>query len=87
MLKKSVRDFAKNVLSPGVVDRDEKEYYDPNTFKAMADLGLTGIPFEESWGELAWTLLLMQLRLKKYLVLIHPSVILCQATLVLDHIQ
>lgn len=50
MLKKSVRDFAENVLSPGVVDRDEKEYYDPNTFKAMVDLGLTGIPFEESWG-------------------------------------
>jgi alkylation response protein AidB-like acyl-CoA dehydrogenase len=50
MLKQSVRDFATNVLGPGVVDRDEKEYYDPNTFKGMADLGLTGIPFEEKWG-------------------------------------
>ncbi len=50
MLKQSVRDFAANVLGPGVVDRDEKEYYDPNTFKGMADLGLTGIPFEEKWG-------------------------------------
>ncbi len=50
MLRQSVRDFAENVLGPGVVDRDEKEYYDPNTFKAMADLGLTGIPFEEKWG-------------------------------------
>lgn len=50
MLKQSVRDFAENVLGPGVVNRDEKEYYDPLTFKAMADLGLTGIPFEERWG-------------------------------------
>jgi alkylation response protein AidB-like acyl-CoA dehydrogenase len=50
MLRQSVRDFAENVLGPGVVDRDEKEYYDPNTFKAMADLGLMGIPFEEKWG-------------------------------------
>ncbi|HNX28766.1 MAG TPA: acyl-CoA dehydrogenase [Syntrophomonadaceae bacterium] len=50
MLRQSVRDFAENVLGPGVVDRDEKEYYDPFTFKSMADLGLTGIPFEEKWG-------------------------------------
>lgn len=50
MLRQSVRDFAENVLGPGVVDRDEREYYDPATFKAMADLGLTGIPFEEKWG-------------------------------------
>lgn len=50
MLRQSVRNFAENVLGPGVVDRDEKEYYDPNTFKAMADLGLFGIPFEEKWG-------------------------------------
>ncbi len=50
MLRQSVRDFAENVLGPGVVDRDEREYYDPSTFKAMTDLGLTGIPFEEKWG-------------------------------------
>lgn len=50
MLRQSVRVFAENVLGTGVVERDEKEYYDPNTFKAMADLGLTGIPFEEQWG-------------------------------------
>jgi len=50
MLKQSVRDFAENVLGPGVADRDEKEYFDPLSFKGMADLGLTGIPFEECWG-------------------------------------
>jgi alkylation response protein AidB-like acyl-CoA dehydrogenase len=50
MLSKSVRDFAENILAPGVVDRDEKEYYDPSVFKGMGELGLTGIPFEEKWG-------------------------------------
>ena len=50
MLSKSVRDFAENTLAPGVADRDEREYYDPAIFKAMGELGLTGIPFEEKWG-------------------------------------
>lgn len=50
ILRKSIREFAENVLGPGVADRDEKDYYDPCTFKAMADLGLTGMPLEEHWG-------------------------------------
>jgi alkylation response protein AidB-like acyl-CoA dehydrogenase len=50
MLRKTVREFAENVLGPGVADRDEKEYYDPSIFKAMGELGLTGIPYEEKWG-------------------------------------
>lgn len=50
MLRQSVRDFAENVLAPGVVDRDEKEYYDRQVFNQMAELGLTSIPFEEEWG-------------------------------------
>ncbi len=50
MLRKTIREFAENVLGPGVTDRDEKEYYDPHTFRAMAELGLTGISLEERWG-------------------------------------
>jgi len=50
MIRKSVRDFAENTLAPGVADRDEKEYFDQANFKAMGELGLTGIPFEEKWG-------------------------------------
>ncbi len=50
MIKKSVRDFAENTLAPGVADRDEREYFDSAMFKAMGELGLTGIPFEEKWG-------------------------------------
>lgn len=50
LMRKTVREFAENFLAPGVVDRDEKEYYDPAVFKAMGDLGLTGIPYEDKWG-------------------------------------
>lgn len=50
MIRNSVRDFAENVLAPGVADRDEKEYLDKEIFKQMAELGLTGIPFEECYG-------------------------------------
>lgn len=50
ILRKSVREFAEKVLGPGVADRDEKDYYDPATFKAMAEMGLTGMPLDECWG-------------------------------------
>lgn len=50
MIRSSVRNFAENILGPKVADRDEKEYYDPQVFEQMADLGLTGIPFEEACG-------------------------------------
>ena len=50
MIRQSVRDFAEGVLAPGVVDRDEKEYFDRSLFDKMGELGLTGIPFEEEYG-------------------------------------
>ena len=50
MLRQSVRDFAEGVLASGVVDRDEKEYFDRSVFDKMGELGLTGIPFEEEYG-------------------------------------
>ncbi|HZJ85411.1 MAG TPA: acyl-CoA dehydrogenase [Syntrophomonadaceae bacterium] len=50
MIRKSVRDFAEGVLADGVAERDELEKYDPEVFKGIADLGLTGLPFEEEYG-------------------------------------
>ncbi|HCF50554.1 MAG TPA: acyl-CoA dehydrogenase [Syntrophomonas sp.] len=50
MLRQSVRDFAEGVLAAGVVDRDEKEYFDRSIYEKMGELGLTGIPFEEKYG-------------------------------------
>ncbi|MGE5379492.1 MAG: acyl-CoA dehydrogenase [Methylocystaceae bacterium] len=50
MIRTTVRDFAETVLAAGVVDRDEKEYYDKKVFYQMGELGLTGIPFPEELG-------------------------------------
>ncbi len=50
MIRTSVRDFAENVLKPNVADRDEREYFDRSVFSQMAELGLTGIPFEDTYG-------------------------------------
>lgn len=50
MIKKSVRDFAENVLWPKVAERDEEERYDDDVFTGMAELGLTGIPFPAEYG-------------------------------------
>ncbi len=50
MIRTSVRDFAENVLKPKVADRDEKEYFDREVFRQIAELGLTGIPFDAEYG-------------------------------------
>ncbi|WP_404459875.1 acyl-CoA dehydrogenase [Sutcliffiella horikoshii] len=50
MIRKMVRDFAKNEVEPTAAERDEEERFDMEIFKKMADLGLTGIPFPEEYG-------------------------------------
>ncbi|KMJ59216.1 acyl-CoA dehydrogenase [Bacillus sp. LL01] len=50
MIRKMVRDFAKNEVEPTAAERDEEERFDMDIFKKMADLGLTGIPFPEEYG-------------------------------------
>ncbi len=50
MLRNMVRDFAINEVEPEAAERDEKERFDRGIFNAMAELGLTGIPFPEEYG-------------------------------------
>ncbi|WP_404446196.1 acyl-CoA dehydrogenase [Sutcliffiella horikoshii] len=50
MIRKMVRDFAKNEVEPTAAERDEEERFDMDIFKKMAGLGLTGIPFPEEYG-------------------------------------
>jgi len=50
MLRNMVRDFAINEVEPGAAERDEEERFDRGIFNAMAELGLTGIPFPEEYG-------------------------------------
>ncbi|WP_371069709.1 acyl-CoA dehydrogenase [Sediminibacillus sp. JSM 1682029] len=50
MLRKMVRDFAKNEVEPSAAERDEEERFDRELFDKMAGLGLTGIPWPEKYG-------------------------------------
>ncbi|MBU8687958.1 acyl-CoA dehydrogenase [Priestia megaterium] len=50
MIRRMVRDFAKNEVAPTAAQRDEEERFDRGIFTQMADLGLTGIPWPEQYG-------------------------------------
>lgn len=50
MIRKMVRDFARNEVAPTAAERDEEERFDRALFDQMADLGLTGIPWPEEYG-------------------------------------
>ncbi|WP_096203018.1 acyl-CoA dehydrogenase [Bacillus sp. FJAT-45350] len=50
MIRKMVRDFAKNEVAPTAEERDEEERFDRAIFDQMAELGLTGIPWPEEYG-------------------------------------
>ncbi|AGX06622.1 acyl-CoA dehydrogenase [Bacillus infantis NRRL B-14911] len=50
MIRKMVRDYAKNEVAPSAAERDEEERFDREIFDKMAELGLTGIPWPEEYG-------------------------------------
>jgi butyryl-CoA dehydrogenase len=50
MIRKMVRDFARNEVAPTAAERDEEERFDRDIFDKMAELGLTGIPWPEEYG-------------------------------------
>jgi butyryl-CoA dehydrogenase len=50
MIRKMVRDFAKNEVEPSAAQRDEEQHFDRAIFDQIADLGLTGIPWPEEYG-------------------------------------
>ena len=50
MIRKMVRDFARNEVAPTAAERDEEERFDRSIFEKMAELGLTGIPWPEEYG-------------------------------------
>jgi butyryl-CoA dehydrogenase len=50
MIRKMVRDFARNEVAPTAAERDEEERFDRGIFEKMAELGLTGIPWPEQYG-------------------------------------
>ncbi|MBD0380218.1 acyl-CoA dehydrogenase [Paenibacillus sedimenti] len=52
MIRRMVREFAKNEVLPTAAERDEEERFDRVLFDKMGELGLTGIPWPEQYGGL-----------------------------------
>jgi alkylation response protein AidB-like acyl-CoA dehydrogenase len=66
LLEATVRAFARDVLAPGAVERDEAERYDRSLFAAMGELGLPGGPSPAAVGgaglsSVGWTIVMEEL--------------------------
>jgi alkylation response protein AidB-like acyl-CoA dehydrogenase len=46
----SVRDFARQHVEPGVLERDREGRWDPGVWEQVADFGLAGLPVPEAYG-------------------------------------
>jgi len=66
LLGETVRAFARDVIAPGAIERDETERFDRSLISAMAELGLLAGPFPESVGgaglsAAAWTIVVEEI--------------------------
>ncbi len=50
MIKEATRDFANIELLPGVIERDEKQYFPPELRQKMAEMGFMGIMVDPKYG-------------------------------------
>jgi alkylation response protein AidB-like acyl-CoA dehydrogenase len=66
LLGETVRAFARDVIAPGAIERDETERFDRSLISAMAELGLLAGPFPDSVGgaglsAAAWTIVVEEI--------------------------
>jgi len=66
LLGETIRAFARDVIAPGAIERDESERFDRSLIAAMAGLGLLAGPFPESIGGAglsaeAWTIVVEEI--------------------------
>lgn len=50
MIQKTIRDFAREEVAPGALERDRTKEFPKEAFKKLADLGMMGLPFPEEYG-------------------------------------
>jgi alkylation response protein AidB-like acyl-CoA dehydrogenase len=50
LLQKNVRQFAKEVIAPGAIDRDETKAWPEDIVRQLGEMGLMGIMIPEEWG-------------------------------------
>ena len=50
MIRKTIKEFANEVVAPGAIDRDKTKQFPKEIFKQLADMGMMGLPFSEEYG-------------------------------------
>ncbi|VEF47771.1 acyl-CoA dehydrogenase [Bacillus freudenreichii] len=50
MIRRTIRDFAREEVAPGAVDRDRHKKFPKEIIKKLSDLGMMGLPFPEEYG-------------------------------------
>ena len=50
LIQEMARDFAENELKPGVIDRDENQYFPPELLQRMGELGLMGMMVDPEYN-------------------------------------
>ena len=50
MIQKAARDFANEVLKPGVIDRDEHQKFPKDEIRQMGELGFMGMMVDPKYG-------------------------------------
>ncbi|RWR15141.1 acyl-CoA dehydrogenase [Siminovitchia fortis] len=50
MIRRTIREFAREEVAPGAIERDRNSEFPKEVFKKLADLGMMGLPFPEEYG-------------------------------------
>ena len=50
LIQKAARDFANDVLKPGVIERDEHQKFPTNEIKQLGELGFLGMMVDPKYG-------------------------------------
>lgn len=50
MIRRTIREFAEEVVAPGAVERDATKKFPIEVFKQLGEMGMMGLPFPEEYG-------------------------------------
>ncbi|MCW1927096.1 acyl-CoA dehydrogenase family protein [Bhargavaea beijingensis] len=50
MIRKTIREFADEVVAPGAIGRDRTKEFPRDIFRQLGEMGMMGLPFEEKYG-------------------------------------
>ncbi|MGG0716462.1 acyl-CoA dehydrogenase family protein [Robertmurraya massiliosenegalensis] len=50
MIRRTIKEFADEVVAPGANERDKKKEFPSEIFKELAEMGMMGLPFPEEFG-------------------------------------